>query len=155
MALAVLLRELQLAEPDKSLAEVVFERWKLSNEELEGTAKLLREETVIRTARQQLWPKLQRILIVPRVEELLGYSQAVASVVDGATEDVGFCWAKLAQPAEVLNPDALITGEDLKRLGIAPGPVYREILDAVRDEQLNGEVVTREEATEFVRKWNR
>jgi len=155
MALAALLREMQIAEPDKNLAEVVFERWKLSTEELEGTTKLLREETTIRTARRQPWPKLQRILIAPRVEELLGYCQAVASSIDGTTEDVGFCWEKLALPASELNPPSLITGEDLKALKIPPGPVYREMLDAVRDEQLNGKMVTREEAVEFVRKWNR
>ena len=34
----------------------------------------------------------------------------------------------------------VITGADLKRLGILPGPIYREILDAVRDAKRNGQL---------------
>jgi poly(A) polymerase len=154
MALATLLREVQLAEASKNFAEVVFERWKLSTEELEGVSKLLREEKVVRSARQQPWPKLQRILVAPKVEELLGYCQAVARVVDGTTDEVGFCWQKLALPARELDPAPLITGADLKQIGIAPGPVYRELLEAVRDAQLEGELGTREEALALVmRRW--
>ncbi len=33
-----------------------------------------------------------------------------------------------------------VTGADLKRLGIAPGPVYRQILDALRDARRNGQL---------------
>jgi tRNA nucleotidyltransferase (CCA-adding enzyme) len=38
-----------------------------------------------------------------------------------------------------------IGGADLKRLGIAPGPVYGRILDAVRDAKRNGQVAGRED----------
>jgi tRNA nucleotidyltransferase (CCA-adding enzyme) len=44
-----------------------------------------------------------------------------------------------------------ITGRDLQALGIAPGPVYRKILDAVVDEKLNGRLETSEEELAFVR----
>jgi poly(A) polymerase len=150
MSLAALLRELQLADPQRNLPQIVFERWNLSTEELVGALKLLREEPLIRTARQQPWPKLQRILIAPRAEELLGYCAAVARAVDGTTIEIDFCHAKLALPREQLNPPPLMTGDDLKALGIPPGPAYRELLEAVRDVQLDGQISSLAEAQQLV-----
>jgi len=45
---------------------------------------------------------------------------------------------------------ALITGNDLKKLGIPKGPVYRTILDQVLDARLDGLVSSREEEIELV-----
>ena len=149
MALAALLRELHFAEPAKDLPRVVASRWKLSTDELTGVDKFLREEPLIRTARQQPWPKLQRILIAPRIDELLGYCAAVAKTLDGTISDIDFCQQKLAIPPIELNPSPLITGDDLKALGIPPGPAYRELLEAVRDAQLTDKIGTREEALSY------
>jgi tRNA nucleotidyltransferase/poly(A) polymerase len=146
MALAAFLRDIQPAQPQSDLPQLVFERWKLSTDELTGVQKLLAEEPFIRTASQQPWPKLQRVLIAPRVEELLGYCRALAQVVDGSTTEIDFCRARLALPVAELNPPPLITGDDLKQLGMPPGPAYRLVLDAVRDAQLDGQITTREEA---------
>ncbi len=44
-----------------------------------------------------------------------------------------------------------IKGEDLKKLGLEPGPVYREILEAVLDGKLNGRIKTRSDELSFVR----
>jgi tRNA nucleotidyltransferase (CCA-adding enzyme) len=40
---------------------------------------------------------------------------------------------------------AITTGDDLKQLGLEPGPKYKEILDRLRAAWLDGEVTTREE----------
>lgn len=146
MSLAVLLRELQLAEPSRELPRIVFDRWKLANDELNGVEKLLSEEALICAARAQPWPKLQRVLVAPRIDELLGYCDAVARVVAGHTDEITFCREKLALPAADLNPPPLITGDDLKRAGIPQGPIYREILEAARDAQLEGRIRNQPEA---------
>jgi tRNA nucleotidyltransferase/poly(A) polymerase len=146
MALAALVRDIQLAQPDRDLPQLVFERWKLSTDELVGVQKLLAEEPLIRTASQQPWPRLQRVLIAPRVEELLGYCLAVAQVLDGTAAEIDFCRGKLALPAAELNPPPLLTGDDLKQLGIPPGPAYRPILDTIRDAQLDRQIDTRHAA---------
>ncbi len=49
-----------------------------------------------------------------------------------------------------LNPKPLLTGADLIELGIPSGPAYKEILDAVYDEQLEGRVETQPQAIRFV-----
>ncbi len=50
-------------------------------------------------------------------------------------------------------PPPLVTGDDLKAMGLAPGPVFREILNAVREKQLEGGVKDRGEALGYVKKY--
>jgi len=46
-----------------------------------------------------------------------------------------------------------LRGRDLKDMGITPGPVYRRILNQLLDGRLNGELSSREEEMEFVKKY--
>ena len=43
-----------------------------------------------------------------------------------------------------------ITGKDLKKVGIKPGPIYREILDAVLHARLNGQLKSKNDEIKFV-----
>jgi poly(A) polymerase len=57
----------------------------------------------------------------------------------------------LETPADVIRPVPLVNGRDLIELGHPPGPRFKEILDFVRDAQLEGRITTREEALALVR----
>jgi poly(A) polymerase len=151
MSLTALLRELHPTDGPASLPRLVFERWKLSHDELQGVEKLLRDESLIRSASRQPWAKVQRVLTEPRVDELLGYCDAVACAVDGTTHEIEFCRTKLALPAAELNPPPLITGNDLKAVGIDPGPIYKQILEAVRDAQLEKKLTSQDDALRFAK----
>lgn len=52
--------------------------------------------------------------------------------------------------AEDLRPAPLVSGEDLIELGFSPGPRFKQILDAIEEEQLEGGLSTREQALQFV-----
>ncbi len=45
----------------------------------------------------------------------------------------------------------LTTGQNLKDMGLTPGPIYREILDAVRYARLNGKLKSKDDEIEFIR----
>ena len=45
-----------------------------------------------------------------------------------------------------------LTGKDLRECGLRPGPRYREILDAVLDQKLNGHLETHEDELNFARR---
>ena len=47
---------------------------------------------------------------------------------------------------------SLLKGRDLKTMGFPPGPLFKEILEALLEARLNNEVVTREDEKAFVRK---
>jgi poly(A) polymerase len=62
-----------------------------------------------------------------------------------------FCREKLRElSAADLHPSRLLTGYDLQELGFHPGPLFREILNAIEDAQLNGEITTAREARQLV-----
>lgn len=149
VALAALLREAAMQQASGSLVCVISDRWRLSNDETHRTAWLLAHEHTIRQALDEPWRKLQRLLIADGATELLQFAAAIAAVVDGQTRDVDFCRERLSLSPDVLNPEPLISGDDLKAAGIPPGKVYQKLLEAVRDAQLEGRVTLRDEALAF------
>jgi tRNA nucleotidyltransferase (CCA-adding enzyme) len=51
--------------------------------------------------------------------------------------------------------DTSVKGKDLKKMGLEPGPIYREILEAVLDAKLNGQIKTRNDELDFVKNYAR
>ncbi len=152
MAIAALVRECRPNQPHTDLALSVGGRWRLSLEVTKQMQWLLKHEAKIRTAPEQSWPTLQRILVGPYPYELLDFSQAVAEVIDPSLEAIQFCRERLAWPEERLNPKPLVTGDDLIEAGLRPGPQFRIVLDQVRDAQLLGQIASKQQALELAAK---
>jgi poly(A) polymerase len=53
--------------------------------------------------------------------------------------------------AEDLNPAKFVNGDDLKALGMKPGPDFKRILDAAENGQLAGHIKSKEQALELIR----
>jgi hypothetical protein len=51
---------------------------------------------------------------------------------------------------EDLNPPPLLTGHELVRLRLEPGPLFKELLDLVREAQLDGTITTTKQALDLV-----
>ena len=49
-----------------------------------------------------------------------------------------------------LNPPPLLTGHDLARQGLKPGPDFKKCLDAVREGQLDGTIKSTSAAMQLV-----
>jgi poly(A) polymerase len=145
LALGTMLFALGLAEQ----AEIIGRRWRLSNDEIDRAGYLACHATALDAATEMPWPAVQRMLILPAASELVALHAARASIGEGNEQSVAFCQDRLAWPAEKLNPPPLLTGDDLKKHGIRPGPRFKTLLDEVRDAQLEGRVRTREEAIEL------
>lgn len=164
-ALALLVREASPVDPaagaephdarhplSLKVAEAVADRWRLSNDERGGMARLLADEALLRSASKAPWPQLQRVLITPDIERRLAYTEAVARVLDASTDEVEYCRERLRLPAEELNPPPLLTGSDLKQAGLKPGPAFKSLLDAIRGAQLEKRIASKAEAIELAEK---
>lgn len=53
---------------------------------------------------------------------------------------------------DLRNIKPLLSGDDLKKMGLIPGPFYSDILRALLEEKLKGGVKTREDEEEFIKK---
>jgi poly(A) polymerase len=73
----------------------------------------------------------------------------------GNMETYDFCVDKLHEfSEEELHPERIITGSDLIDLGFTPGPLFSEMIRAVEDAQLDGEIRSKEDAISFIlEKW--
>jgi len=48
--------------------------------------------------------------------------------------------------------EPILSGDDLSKLGVSPGPGYRRLLTAIKEAQLDGKIKSREDAEEFLKK---
>ncbi len=153
LALAGLLYDLALgrsADEAAAIADVICRRLRLSNDECHDLAWLVGHRGALRDAAH--WPKcrLKRLLAEPLAPELILLERAHAIAANASLADVEFCENYLrTTPAEDINPPPLLTGNDLIATGMVPGVRFKELLDEVRDAQLDGNVSTRDEALRF------
>jgi poly(A) polymerase len=146
LAMAALLQNAQRSAGSAFSAQL-GRRLRYTNKEIELASWFLNNRPQIAEAKKLSWPKLQRILTHEGAAELLALHEAIAGSGDAA---LAFCRERLAWPAERLNPLPLADGSDLIRHGLEPGPQFAELLEQVRDAQLNGEIHTRDDALAMV-----
>jgi tRNA nucleotidyltransferase/poly(A) polymerase len=146
LALAAML----LPADEPAVAGEVGRRLRFTNKELDRATWLLQQIGAVAEAPSLLWPRLQRLLTHEGAAELLALRGAIAGPEDGP---LTFCRERLAWPAERLNPPPLVDGGDLIAHGLTPGPKFAELLERVRDAQLNGEIASRGEALSLVDRW--
>ncbi len=137
----------------KRLAGEMCLRLRLSNEERERIEWLVEKHQFLCEPRQMRTSKLKTTLVHPGIGELLALHRADALASGRGTDHVEYCEQLLREwsPAD-LDPPPLLTGNDLIGLGLEPGPLFKELLDAVREAQLDGTIRTTREALDLVEK---
>jgi poly(A) polymerase len=94
---------------------------------------------------------LKRFFRLPKFEEHLQLHQLDCQSSHGDLTSYNFTREKLnVTPPQNIRPAPLVTGRDLIAAGYAPGPRFKEILSSVEDSQLEGNLVSKEQAMEFV-----
>jgi poly(A) polymerase len=136
----------------RRMAEEMCLRLKLSNEERERVAWLVEKHQILADVAQMRASKLKPLLIHPGIEELFALHRADARASGRGTEHVEQAEELLRRwtASGELNPDRVVTGEDLLARGLPPGPPFKKLLDAVREAQLEGTVTTREQGLALI-----
>ena len=138
---------------DRESAEAVCRRLRLSNDETERVAWLVGNQNALDDAPQLAQSRLKRLLAHPWIADLLALSRVRLLATNSDPQPVFYCEELLRNtPREIIDPPPLLTGDDLIELGLKPGPRFREILEQVRDAQLDGRISTRDEALALARK---
>jgi poly(A) polymerase len=138
----------------RQIAADVCERLKLSNAERDRICWLVERHQYLSEAPTMRPSRLKPVLAHPGIEELLTLHRADAAASGRAATHVEFAETMLREwtASGALNPPPLLTGDDLAEMGIPQGPVYKRLLDAVREGQLDGTLTTALQARELVRR---
>jgi poly(A) polymerase len=135
----------------RRMASEICLRLKTSNEERERVEWLVEKHQILADVRQMRTSKVKTLLAHPAIRDLLALHRADALASDKSDDHVVYCEQLLREwSADDLNPAPLLTGHDLQRAGVAPGPIYKRLLDAVREGQLEGTIKTPQAARELV-----
>jgi len=131
----------------KRLAGAACRRLKLANVETVRVEWLVERHQYLCEAPSMRPSKLKPILVHPGIGELLALHRADSVASGRSVTHVEFCERVLREtPPEELNPPPLLTGDDLLALGWEQGPLFKKVLDAVREAQLEGTIRTKDEA---------
>lgn len=136
-----------------AMAEDILKRLKRGRAAWERVSYLVRNHLRHVQAPEMRLSTLKRFLREEGIDELLELARIDALSSNGDLRYYQFCTDRLAQLAsEEIRPAPLVRGDDLIALGLTPGPIFSEILRQVEDQQLGGELRTREEALDWIKR---
>jgi poly(A) polymerase len=140
-------------EKGAEMAVEILKRLKRSRTVWERVAYLVRNHLRHIQAPNMRLSTLKRFLGEEGFDELLELTRIDALAANGDLQYYQFCKQRRAElKEEEIHPEPLLRGRDLIAMGLSPGPTFHEILKQVEEAQLGGELSTREEALEWVRK---
>jgi len=140
-------------EVGEKMAREICKGLRFSNDDTEQIAALVANHLRFKDVFQMRPSTLKRFARLPGFEsEHLELHRLDCQASHGNLDAYNFVRKFLAEtPPEVVRPPRLITGDDLQELGLQPSPLFKEVLQAIEDAQLDGRVKTREEALEMAR----
>jgi len=134
------------------IAEDICRRLRCSNEDTEQIASLVANHMRFKDVPNMKDSTRKRFARLPHFEQHLELHRLDCLSSHGSLSSYDFVQKFLAEtPLEAVRPVRLLNGEDLKNMGFRPGRVFKEILSAVEDAQLEGRIGTRDEAVDLVR----
>jgi len=134
---------------------VVCRRLKLSNRECDEVAWLVISRSALDSAPTQPRSKLFPVLADRSRDGLLELVDAIERADGRESSEVAWCRGLLETVSDQeLNPQPLVTGDDLQAIGLSPGPLFKTLLDSVRAAQLDREIRNRDEALAMVQEIN-
>ena len=134
------------------MAEALLERLRFPRKQIDDIVQTVRFHMQFKDATEMRKSTLRRMLMRPTFPLELALHRLDCLGSHGTLEVYDFLLEKgkeLEQQPEIIPP--LLTGNDLIELGLKPGPGLGEILNELREKQLQDELKTREEALEWVR----
>jgi len=134
------------------MTEAIFRRLRFSNAATEQVSSLVRNHLRFMDVPRMRPATLKRFVRLPLFDEHLELHRLDCLASHGKLDTYEFVRRFLAEtPPEQVRPPRLVTGEDLKQLGLRPSPLFGELLHAIEEAQLEGRVKSREEAMALVR----
>jgi poly(A) polymerase len=129
------------------MADTICRRLRFSTDQTRHITRLVADHHRFMHVREMRPSKLKRLLRTERFEDHLELHRLDCLASHGDLSNYRYCRDALEDLGpEEIRPAPLITGYDLIALGYTPGPEFKQVLSAVEDGQLEGNVSDRETA---------
>jgi poly(A) polymerase len=148
-------------EPDQKIEEHaalgagisrdICRRLRMSNEEIDRIADLVSTHMNLQQINDMRESARRRLLCRPHIEEHLELLRVNHLTSNKKLDLYWDCVRKIEEYESAPAPAPLLNGDDLLRLGYAPGPIFNRILQTVEDLQFEHVLETKEEAVEHVK----
>lgn len=133
------------------MTERILRDFRYSNEVIETVSNHVAQHMKFFNVTKMNTAKLKKFVRQENFNELLELNRLDSICSNGDLTDYNFTRNFLENMSEEeLKPTRLLTGNDLKDMGFKPGPLFKTILEALEEAQLDGRVKTREEAVQFI-----
>ncbi len=134
------------------ISRKILERLRFSSRDTETILSLVREHMMFMNVTKMRPARLKRFLRMADFDLHLELHRLDCLGSHGMLDYHAFCLQKMKEfPVESLRPEPLLTGRDLIAMGFSPGPDFKEMLLAVEEAQLAGEITDAEEARNLIR----
>jgi len=134
------------------LARGILTRLRCSREEIEQVEALIDNHMRFKDVNRMKESTLKRFLRLPQFAEHLELHRLDAMSSNQRLDNYAMAKGKFEEySVEHLRPEPLVTGADLIGMGYQPGPRFSEMLAVLEDAQLEGRILSQEEAMELVR----
>lgn len=139
-----------LQDLDNDISKVILKRLKCPNKFISKVCFLIKNQNKIINAPNMKVAELKRFMHIENLNDHLMLYKASCLASNQSLDILNFLIQKKQEFKNKLNPKPFITGEDLLKLGMKPSAKLKEILEDTYNQQLEGKLITKEEALNVV-----
>ncbi len=133
------------------MSEAICARLRFSNDDTEQILALIHNHMRFGDVQRMKASTFKKFIRQPRFDEHLELHRLDCESSYRNLDSYDFTRHQIASlRPDAIRPVPLISGDDLIAAGYVPGPLFKEILGAVEDAQLEGRLCTKEEAMRFL-----
>jgi poly(A) polymerase len=135
------------------MAEEICRRLRFSNDDTEQILALVANHMRFSYVSQMKDSTFKRFVRMPHFDQHIELHKLDCQASHRNLASYNFTRERIeATPPETIRPSPLITGGDLIAAGYFPGPRFKEILSDVEDAQLEGRLLSKDSAMEYVKR---
>ena len=135
-----------------NMTEKICKRLKFSNKQTSNIKSLVSEHMKFGNIKQMKKSTFKKFISLHNFDNHLALHKADCLGSHGDLSLYDYTLARIDElKNEPIKPEPLITGDDLISLGLEPSPKFKEILSKIFDEQLEGNITSKEEGIELAK----
>jgi len=134
-----------------TMAETILRRLRYSNDIVASVVPMVARHMQFMAVQKMRTAKVKRFMAAPDFQLEMELHRVDCASSNGFTDNYDFLKAKAAEfSAEPLIPPPLVRGRDLIQRGLVPGPAFKDLLEAIQTEQLEGRLQDRDTALAYL-----